>query len=110
MLKNSVVIVEKLTQNMCALFWKAMTNGRFVSVRHRAVVNSVRSRTSTVYFAAPALHATISCLEGSGALPLQKPPVYRSFTWGEYKKATYTRRLEDCRLNLFKVPPPPHID
>ncbi|KAG8370570.1 hypothetical protein BUALT_Bualt14G0130800 [Buddleja alternifolia] len=81
---------------------QVMTNGRFLSVRHRAVVNSYKSRTSMAYFAAPPLHATISCLPGLAAPP-QKPPMYRSFTWGEYKKAAYSRRLGDNRLNLFKT-------
>ncbi|KAI3469247.1 hypothetical protein Pfo_025910 [Paulownia fortunei] len=82
---------------------QVMTNGRFLSVRHRAVVNSYKSRMSMAYFAAPPLHATINCLPGL-ATP-QKPPLYRSFTWAEYKKATYARRLGDSRLNLFKVLP-----
>ncbi|XP_057806113.1 LOW QUALITY PROTEIN: gibberellin 2-beta-dioxygenase 2-like [Salvia miltiorrhiza] len=74
---------------------QAMTNGRFVSVKHRAVVNSIKSRMSIVYFAAPPLHATITCIASN--------PTYRSFSWGEYKKVVYTGRLNDCRLNLFKL-------
>ncbi|KAH6771618.1 gibberellin 2-oxidase 6 [Perilla frutescens var. frutescens] len=86
---------------------QAMTNGRFASVKHRVVVESVRSRTSIVYFAAPPLHATISGmtmpeLEGSNPNPHPRR-LYRSFSWAEYKKATYTTRLEDSRLNLFKM-------
>ncbi|KAH6771619.1 gibberellin 2-oxidase 4 [Perilla frutescens var. frutescens] len=83
---------------------QAMTNGRFVSVKHRAVVDSLSSRTSIVYFAAPPLHATISCLHnprGSNLNP--HPRLYRSFSWAEYKKTAYTMRLEDSRLNLFKL-------
>ncbi|EYU33076.1 hypothetical protein MIMGU_mgv1a009923mg [Erythranthe guttata] len=83
---------------------QVMTNGRFLSVKHRAVVNSYKTRTSMAYFAAPPLTATVSCLPGLAATPL-----YRSFTWAEYKKATYARRLGDnTRLNLFKLLPPDH--
>ncbi|GFQ02236.1 gibberellin 2-beta-dioxygenase 2 [Phtheirospermum japonicum] len=82
---------------------QVMTNGRFMSVRHRAVVNSYNSRLSMAYFASPPLDASISCLPGL-ATP-HNPPLYRSFTWDEYKKATYARRLGDSRLNLFKLVP-----
>lgn len=78
-----------------------MTNGRFVSVRHRVAIQSYESRISIAYFAAPPLHATVSSL-----LPTPTPPLFRSFTWGEYKGAAYTRRLGDTRLNLFTLPPP----
>ncbi|KAL3626636.1 hypothetical protein CASFOL_030185 [Castilleja foliolosa] len=82
---------------------QVMTNGRFMSVRHRAVVNSFNPRMSMAYFAGPPLNAPICCLPGLATL--QKPPIYRAFTWGEYKKATYARRLGDTRLNLFKLLP-----
>lgn len=78
-----------------------MTNGRFLSVRHRAVVNSFESRMSMAYFAAPSMDTTICCLPEL-AIP-QKPLLYKTFTWGEYKKAAYARRLGDSRLNLFKI-------
>ncbi|CAI9771121.1 unnamed protein product [Fraxinus pennsylvanica] len=82
---------------------QVMTNGRFLSVRHRAMVNSYKSRMSMAYFSAPPLDATISCLPV--LLTPQKPPLYRSFTWAEYKKAIYSLRLGDNRLNLFKARP-----
>ncbi|EPS69325.1 hypothetical protein M569_05440, partial [Genlisea aurea] len=78
---------------------QVMTNGRFKSVRHRAVVNSYKSRMSIAYFAAPPLDATVGCLPGV------VKPIYRSFSWGEYKKAAYSSRLGDSRLNLFKLQP-----
>ncbi|PIN23258.1 Iron/ascorbate family oxidoreductase [Handroanthus impetiginosus] len=80
---------------------QVMTNGRFLSVRHRVILNSFNSRTSMAFFAAPPLHATINCLQVLGTQ--QSPPLYRSFTWAKYKKATYTKRLEESRLDLFKV-------
>ncbi|CAI9765806.1 unnamed protein product [Fraxinus pennsylvanica] len=80
---------------------QAMTNGRFLSVRHRAVVNSCKSRMSMAYFGAPSPRARISCLPNLVAT--QKPPLYRSFTWAEFKKATYSQQLKESRLNLFKM-------
>ncbi|KAK4405439.1 Gibberellin 2-beta-dioxygenase 4 [Sesamum angolense] len=79
--------------------YPVMTDERFVSVKHRVVVKSYKARTSMAYFAAPPLDAKIT----------SQSPIYRSFTWGEYKKATYTCRLGDvtARLNHFKIMPPP---
>lgn len=78
-----------------------MTNGRFLSVRHRAVVNSYMSRMSIAYFGAPSPHARISCLPNLVAT--QKLPLYRSFTWAEFKRTTYSQQLKESRLDLFKM-------
>ncbi|KAH6808575.1 gibberellin 2-oxidase 4 [Perilla frutescens var. frutescens] len=86
---------------------QVMTNGRFLSVRHRVAVQSYKSRMSTAYFAAPPLHATISCLPGVATA--EKPPLFRSFSWGEYKQAAYTCRLGESRLNLFTLPASDHL-
>ncbi|XP_027368716.1 gibberellin 2-beta-dioxygenase 2-like [Abrus precatorius] len=79
---------------------EVMTNGRFVSVRHRAMTNSYTSRMSMAYFGAPPLHACIV------APPImvtpQRPSLFRSFTWADYKKATYSLRLGDSRIELFR--------
>ncbi|KAL6511292.1 hypothetical protein OROHE_020516 [Orobanche hederae] len=80
---------------------QVMTNGRFLSVKHRVSVQLYESRMFIAYFAAPPLHAAVSCLLGVATVPL-----YKSFTWGEYKQAAYTRRLGGARLNLFTSPPP----
>ncbi|XP_062178151.1 gibberellin 2-beta-dioxygenase 2-like [Alnus glutinosa] len=80
---------------------QAMTNGRFVSVRHRALTNSCKPRMSIAFFGAPPLQARIA------ALPEMVAPnrlsLYRPFTWAEYKKTIYSLRLGDTRLDLFRT-------
>ncbi|KAK7264753.1 hypothetical protein RJT34_32363 [Clitoria ternatea] len=79
---------------------EVMTNGRFVSVRHRAMTNSEKSRMSMAYFGAPPLNA---CIVAPPVLVTpQRPSLFRPFTWADYKKATYSLRLGDTRIQLFR--------
>lgn len=87
--------------------FQALTNGRFVSVRHRALVNSGRSRLSIIYFGAPPLNACISPLpqlavSNSNNTTTAHDYLYRPFTWSEFKKTAYSLRLADRRLDFFK--------
>ncbi|XP_034910206.1 gibberellin 2-beta-dioxygenase 2 [Populus alba] len=80
---------------------QAMTNGRFVSVRHKALTNSYKSRMSMAYFAAPPLNARIA-VPPEMVTPI-KPALYRPFSWAEFKKAAFALRLGDSRLGLFRM-------
>lgn len=86
--------------NIFIVVLKAMTNGRLVSVRHRAMVTSYDTRMSTVFFGGPPLHAWISPIPEM--ITTQRPRRYRSFTWSEFKKMMYSLRLGHNRLELFR--------
>ncbi|MCD7448100.1 Gibberellin 2-beta-dioxygenase 1 [Datura stramonium] len=80
---------------------QVMSNGRFRSVRHRVLADSLKSRVSMIYFGGPPLSEKIgplSCL-------MEEPGeqiLYNEFTWSEYKKSAYKTRLGDNRLSLFE--------
>ncbi|CAI8585272.1 unnamed protein product [Vicia faba] len=80
---------------------EVMTNGRFVSVRHRAMTNSYKSRMSMAYFGAPPLNASI--VAPPVLVTPHRPSLFRQFTWADYKKATYSLRLGDTRIHLFRA-------
>ncbi|KAK7329602.1 hypothetical protein VNO77_23772 [Canavalia gladiata] len=79
---------------------QVMTNGRFVSVRHRAVTNSHKCRMSVAYFGAPPLDACI--VAPSVMVTPQRPSLFKPFTWDEYKKITYSLKLGERRIDLFR--------
>ncbi|KAG8053211.1 hypothetical protein GUJ93_ZPchr0001g29570 [Zizania palustris] len=59
-----------------------LTNGRFHSVYHRAVVNRDRDRISLGYFLGPPPHVKVAPLPE--AVPHGRSPAYRAVTWPEY--------------------------
>ncbi|GFP82272.1 flavanone 3-dioxygenase [Phtheirospermum japonicum] len=80
---------------------QALSNGKYKSVWHRAVVNTDKARLSIASFLCPCDGADISAPKGltrgeDGAL-------YRDFTYAEYYKRFWSRNLdqEHC-LELFK--------
>ncbi|KAG0472101.1 hypothetical protein HPP92_016647 [Vanilla planifolia] len=78
---------------------QAMTNGRLTSVRHRAIVNTQKTRMSTIFFASPSLQTLISPLPEM--VTHEKPHKYRPYTWAEYKRIMYSLKLATNRLELF---------
>ncbi|CAI9769532.1 unnamed protein product [Fraxinus pennsylvanica] len=80
---------------------QALSNGKYKSVWHRAVVNADKPRMSVASFLCPCDSAVISApkpLMSDGS-----PTIYRSFTYAEYYKKFWSRNLdqEHC-LELFK--------
>ncbi|KAJ1703002.1 hypothetical protein LUZ63_002781 [Rhynchospora breviuscula] len=79
---------------------QALSNGRYKSVWHRAVVNSSKERLSVASFLCPSNSALVSPAK---KLTEITPPVYRDYTYDEYYKKFWSRNLdqEHC-LELFK--------
>nr|ACY01189.1 gibberellin 2-oxidase [Petunia x hybrida] len=79
---------------------QVMTNGRFKSVKHRVLANSMKSRLSMIYFGGPPLSEKIAPL--ASLMEGEDSSLYKEFTWFEYKKSAYKTRLADSRLVLFE--------
>ncbi|KAJ4732172.1 2-oxoglutarate (2OG) and Fe(II)-dependent oxygenase superfamily protein [Rhynchospora pubera] len=80
---------------------QALSNGRYRSVWHRAVVNSNKERMSIASFLCPCNSALICPPK---KLTEKSPAIYRSYTYDEYYKKFWSRNLdqEHC-LELFKT-------
>ncbi|URD95118.1 hypothetical protein MUK42_30211 [Musa troglodytarum] len=80
---------------------QALSNGRYMSVRHRAVVNSDKERISVASFLCPGNGVVISPPEklvgGDGC-----PAMYRSYTYDEYYDKFWSRALDEHCLDFFK--------
>lgn len=84
--------------------FQVLTNGRFGSLKHRAVANTgPKPRLSMAYFASPSLNAWISPLQQM--VTSNQPCLYRPFTWGQYKAHIYSLTLASSRLDSFKIKP-----
>ncbi|KAM6584478.1 hypothetical protein CsatB_011480 [Cannabis sativa] len=79
-----------------------LSNGRFKSVLHRAVVNKTHHRISTAYFYGPPKDVKIEPL-----IQLSSPfPLYRPTTWKEYlgiKANHFNKALELIRSDITKA-------
>ncbi|KAG8084980.1 hypothetical protein GUJ93_ZPchr0010g9601 [Zizania palustris] len=81
-----------------------LTNGRFHSVLHRAVVNRERDRISLPYFLGPPPHMKVAPL--AAAVAPGRKAEYRAVTWPEYmtmREATFGTSLS--ALTLIRVAP-----
>ncbi|MBA0568782.1 hypothetical protein Golob_006251 [Gossypium lobatum] len=79
---------------------QVMSNGRLRSVRHRVLIDSMKSRVSMIYFGGPPMSEKIvalPCLMAKG-----EESLYKEFTWWEYKTCAYNSRLGANRLGLFE--------
>ncbi|KAK8706387.1 hypothetical protein V6N13_049956 [Hibiscus sabdariffa] len=79
---------------------QVMTNGRFKSVKHRVLTNSVKPRLSMIYFGGPPLSEKIAPLPS--LMRGDQQSLYKEFTWFEYKRSAYNSRLADNRLIHFE--------
>lgn len=79
-----------------------ISNDRYKSVLHRAVVNCEKERISIPTFYCPSLDAVIG--PAPGLIDEDHPAVYRNFTYGEYYDMFWNRGLktETC-LDMFKA-------
>lgn len=80
---------------------QALSNGRYRSVWHRAIVDSNKERISVASFLCPANDAVIA--PAKELTSEESPAIYRSFTYDEYYRKIWSRDLdgEHC-LELFK--------
>ncbi|XP_068318368.1 gibberellin 2-beta-dioxygenase-like [Pyrus communis] len=83
---------------------QVMTNGRFKSVKHRVLADTISSRISMIYFGGPPLSEKIAPLPS--LMAEEEESLYMEFTWSEYKKSAYRSRLADYRLGLFEKSAP----
>ncbi|KAL6495415.1 Protein DOWNY MILDEW RESISTANCE 6 [Orobanche gracilis] len=80
---------------------QALSNGKYKSIWHRAIVNADKPRVSIASFICPCDSANISAPKE--LVPGGFRALYRDYTYGEYYKKFWSRNLdqEHC-LELFK--------
>ncbi|XP_021674254.2 gibberellin 3-beta-dioxygenase 3-like [Hevea brasiliensis] len=79
-----------------------ITNGRFKSALHRALVNNTRHRMSIAYFYGPPRDVKISPL--MKLIDFDHPNMYRPVTWKEYldvKATHFDKALEFIKYDAF---------
>ncbi|CAA7033202.1 unnamed protein product [Microthlaspi erraticum] len=87
---------------------QVISNDKYKSVHHRAIVNTDKERISIPTFYCPSLDAVVGPAQELINEKEDSPAVYRSFTYAEYYEKFWDRALADC-LDLFKVPNDPKI-
>ncbi|KAL3742807.1 hypothetical protein ACJRO7_018161 [Eucalyptus globulus] len=82
---------------------QVISNDKYKSILHRAVVNSDRERISIPTFYCPSPEALIG--PAQGLIDHEHPAVYRSFTYKEYYHTFWNKGLTtECCLDMFKIP------
>ena len=87
---------------MAASFWheKALTNKRYKSCMHRAVVNSEAARKSLVFFLCPKKDKIVQAPEA--LVDADHPRAYPDFTWGTLQEFTQKHHRADTQTaNVF---------
>ncbi|XP_058221886.1 protein DMR6-LIKE OXYGENASE 2-like [Rhododendron vialii] len=83
---------------------QVISNDRYKSVLHRAVVNSDRERISIPTFYCPSPDAVIGPAPELVDDEDRRPAVYKKFTYQEYYDKFWNRGLAtECCLDMFKV-------
>lgn len=67
------------------VFLQVLTNGKFKSVQHRAVVPKTKPRLSIAYFLMPSELVTL--VSAPELVDNSHPALYRPFTWTEFLEA-----------------------
>ncbi|KAG6507050.1 hypothetical protein ZIOFF_032390 [Zingiber officinale] len=75
------------------VFAQALSNGRYKSAWHRAVVNSDKERISVASFVCPCKSVVINPPEK--LITNGSPAVYKSYTYDEYYTKFWSRNLDD---------------
>ncbi|KAF8051950.1 hypothetical protein N665_1637s0002 [Sinapis alba] len=83
---------------------QVISNDKYKSVLHRAVVNSDKERISIPTFYCPSLDAVVGPQKELINEEEESPAIYRSFTYAEYYEKFWDRALatESC-IDLFKA-------
>ncbi|KAF5729799.1 hypothetical protein HS088_TW20G00164 [Tripterygium wilfordii] len=81
---------------------QVMSNDRYKSVLHRAVVNCDKERMSIPTFYCPSPDAVIG--PAKDLVDEDHPAVYRDFTYGEFYEKFWNKQLAtECCLDVFKT-------
>nr|CAB3460396.1 unnamed protein product [Digitaria exilis] len=82
--------------------FQVLTNGRFRSALHRAVVSGERDRISVPYFLGPPHDMAVAPL--ASAVPPGRKAAFRAVTWPEYAAVRdKARRTDSSALTMLKV-------
>lgn len=82
---------------------QALSNGRYKSTWHRAIVNYEKPRMSVATFLCPSNTAVIKAPKELVAEDDESRAIYRDYTYEEYYAKFWSRNLDDGHcLDLFK--------